>query len=118
MSRDYLQLVCSCFPPAGHGSRACRDPDVSLSPTLWLRHQPSKNITLLSNYPSTLRATPTPGMVTDAGARPKKGSAKRKGNQKSLRERRDIDIMNVRPSTTLTTATFFHSHGTDVAPDK
>ncbi|KAJ6274624.1 hypothetical protein PSV08DRAFT_407236 [Bipolaris maydis] len=85
------------------------DPDVSLSPTLWLRHQPSKNITLLSNYPSTLRATPTPGMVTDAGARPKKGSAKRKGNQKSLRERRDIDIMNVRPSTTLTTATFFHN---------
>ncbi|EUC30052.1 hypothetical protein COCCADRAFT_7829 [Bipolaris zeicola 26-R-13] len=37
-------------------------------------------------------------MVTDTGARPKKGPAKRKGNQKSLRERRDIDIMNTNDS--------------------
>lgn len=38
-------------------------------------------------------------MVTDFNARPKKGAAKRKGNQKTLRERRDVDIMNVRLST-------------------
>jgi len=35
-------------------------------------------------------------MAKDAKMRSKKAAAKRKGNQKSLRERRDVDIMNVR----------------------
>lgn len=37
-------------------------------------------------------------MSPDASMRPKKGVAKRKGNQKTLRARRDVDIMNVRSS--------------------
>lgn len=43
-------------------------------------------------------------MVTDSNARPKKRAAKRKGNQKTLRERRDVDIMNVRLSAISTIA--------------
>lgn len=35
-------------------------------------------------------------MVTKASARPKKGAGKRKAHQKSVREKRDVDIMNVR----------------------
>ncbi|KNG46977.1 leucine carboxyl methyltransferase 2 [Stemphylium lycopersici] len=37
-------------------------------------------------------------MSPDASMRPKKGGAKRKGNQKTLRERRDVDIMNTNDS--------------------
>lgn len=45
-------------------------------------------------------------MVTDCNARPRKGAAKRKGNQKTLRERRDVDIMNVRLSSIATSTSF------------
>ncbi|USP76084.1 tRNA wybutosine-synthesizing protein 4 [Curvularia clavata] len=37
-------------------------------------------------------------MVTDTNARLRKEAAKRKGNQKTLRERRDVDIMNTNDS--------------------
>ena len=45
-------------------------------------------------------------MVTDTNARLRKEAAKRKGNQKTLRERRDVDIMNVRLSSNGTSDSF------------
>jgi hypothetical protein len=35
-------------------------------------------------------------MATDNKMRPKESAAKRKGNHRPVRERRDVDIMNVR----------------------
>lgn len=58
-------------------------------------------------------------MVADASSpRPNKGVAKRKGNQKSLRERRDVDIMNVRLPSLLGSAVMATGTRLTGAPDE